>query len=326
MSRTNRLLTVDEIENRFDIIDVISKYTSLKRKGTYYLGTCPFHNEKHSSFSVKGFHWECYACGKKGTGIINFIKEIENLSFIDTLKYFTNNITFKPKTNKNIITKPKIIESIDIEFVDCDFTPAHLEYWKNFNMDQKWLNSKNVFAVKEWAMGSKNNLRKIKPTYDEITFAYYAEDIKKCKILRIGPEITPKDKWRNSCPNDYLWYYNDYVNDQCDLGFTVKSVKDCLILQKLNRCSIATNNESDVILLENNVGKINNIFKKNVMCYGTDADGKMKSINITKNTGWSWFNIQNNLYEQYNIEDFADFLNSGFSYKQLERLLLNKNL
>ena len=57
---------VDEVRVRNDIVDVISSYVQLKKKGSNYFGLCPFHNEKSPSFSVNAqrqmFH--CFGCGK----------------------------------------------------------------------------------------------------------------------------------------------------------------------------------------------------------------------------------------------------------------------
>ena len=72
-----------ELAERNDIVDVVSEYVSLgKRSGANYFGLCPFHNEKTPSFSVspdKQIYY-CFGCGKGG-GVINFMMEIEQLSF-----------------------------------------------------------------------------------------------------------------------------------------------------------------------------------------------------------------------------------------------------
>lgn len=324
MSRLHREIDKKDIENHFDIIDVISKYTDLRRKGSYYTGLCPVHAERSPSFSVKNNGFKCYACGFEGYGVIDFIMKKEGLDFKSAMEFLKKDMIVN--NNRKIILPKKVIieKPMDIQFVDGNFNDDHKKYWEKLEMDQIWLNKKNVFAVKEWAMGPEGKLKKMNFTKDEIAFAYYAEDIQKCKILRLGPEVTPDLKWRTNVPNNYLWYYNDKI--VYNRGFVVKSVKDCLVVQKLNRQAIATNNESDRILLDNNVDKINKIYKDVVMCYGSDPDGKSKSIKITKETGWKWFNIENHLYEQYGIEDFADYLNSGFTYKQLDRLFKNKKL
>lgn len=78
---------LDELIYRCDIVEVISRYVSLKKSGSGYVGLCPFHNEKTPSFSVSGdkqfFH--CFGCGEGGN-VITFIMKEENLPFIDAVK------------------------------------------------------------------------------------------------------------------------------------------------------------------------------------------------------------------------------------------------
>ena len=65
---------LDELIARNDIVDVVSNYVSLQKKGANYFGLCPFHNEKTGSFSVSPDKQICYCFGcKKGGGVINFI-------------------------------------------------------------------------------------------------------------------------------------------------------------------------------------------------------------------------------------------------------------
>ena len=78
---------LDELIYRCDIVEVISRYVSLKKSGSGYVGLCPFHNEKTPSFSVSGdkqfFH--CFGCGEGGN-VITFIMKEENLPFMDAVK------------------------------------------------------------------------------------------------------------------------------------------------------------------------------------------------------------------------------------------------
>ncbi len=81
-------ITISKIFDSIDIIDVISDFVHLKRKGANYLGLCPFHNEKTPSFTVspaKGI-FKCFGCGKGGNSV-NFIMEHEHLSYPEALKY-----------------------------------------------------------------------------------------------------------------------------------------------------------------------------------------------------------------------------------------------
>lgn len=79
---------IDEILLKADIESVVGRYVSLSRKGGNMWGLCPFHNEKTASFSVnpsKGIY-KCFGCGKGGNAI-NFIMEIEHLSYPEAIRF-----------------------------------------------------------------------------------------------------------------------------------------------------------------------------------------------------------------------------------------------
>ncbi|MBR5114985.1 MAG: DNA primase [Oscillospiraceae bacterium] len=79
---------IEELVERSNIVDVVSNYVQLTRKGSNMFGLCPFHNEKTGSFSVSESKqlYYCFGCGKGG-GVINFIMEIENLSYPDAVRF-----------------------------------------------------------------------------------------------------------------------------------------------------------------------------------------------------------------------------------------------
>lgn len=81
-------ITIDKIMDAAQIVDVVSDFVSLKKRGVNYTGLCPFHDEKKPSFSVspsKGI-CKCFSCGKGGNAV-HFIMEHEQLSFHEALKY-----------------------------------------------------------------------------------------------------------------------------------------------------------------------------------------------------------------------------------------------
>lgn len=78
---------IEEIRSRNEIVDVISGYVKLQKKGSSYFGLCPFHNEKSPSFSVapnKQMYY-CFGCGAGGN-VITFIMEYENFTFVEAVK------------------------------------------------------------------------------------------------------------------------------------------------------------------------------------------------------------------------------------------------
>ncbi len=78
---------VEEVRMRNDIVDVISGYVKLQKKGSNYFGLCPFHNEKSPSFSVSAQKqmYYCFGCGAGGN-VVTFVMEYENFTFPEALK------------------------------------------------------------------------------------------------------------------------------------------------------------------------------------------------------------------------------------------------
>lgn len=79
---------IEEVRTKNDIVDVVSQYVKLTRKGSSYFGLCPFHNEKTPSFSVtpaKQMYY-CFGCGAGGN-VFNFVMEYENYTFGEALSY-----------------------------------------------------------------------------------------------------------------------------------------------------------------------------------------------------------------------------------------------
>ena len=78
---------VEEVRMKNDIVDVISGYVKLQKKGSNYFGLCPFHNEKSPSFSVSPSKqmYYCFGCGAGGN-VITFVMEYENYTFMEALQ------------------------------------------------------------------------------------------------------------------------------------------------------------------------------------------------------------------------------------------------
>ncbi len=80
--------TIQQILSRIDIIDVVGGFVKLKKRGTNYLGLCPFHNERTPSFTVSPSKeiYKCFGCGKSGN-TISFLMEHEKYSYVDSLRW-----------------------------------------------------------------------------------------------------------------------------------------------------------------------------------------------------------------------------------------------
>ena len=80
--------TIQQILSRIDIIEIVGTFVKLKKRGTNYLGLCPFHNEKSPSFTVSPAKeiYKCFGCGRSGNSI-GFLMEHEKYTYVEALKW-----------------------------------------------------------------------------------------------------------------------------------------------------------------------------------------------------------------------------------------------
>src|SRR6187431_1497539 len=80
--------TIQQIQNRIDIVEIVGGFVKLKKRGANYLGLCPFHNEKTPSFTVSPTKeiYKCFGCGKSGN-TIGFLMELEKYSYVEALRW-----------------------------------------------------------------------------------------------------------------------------------------------------------------------------------------------------------------------------------------------
>ena len=80
--------SIDEVLRRSDIVEIVSSYVTLRRNGSDFVGLCPFHREKTPSFHISSDKqlFYCFGCGTGGN-LIDFVMKIENLDFVDSIKF-----------------------------------------------------------------------------------------------------------------------------------------------------------------------------------------------------------------------------------------------
>ena len=121
--------TIDRILDAAQIVDVVSEFVTLRRRGVNYIGLCPFHNEKTPSFSVspsKGL-CKCFSCGKGGN-VVHFIMEHEQLSYYEALKWLAKKYNIQIK-ERELTTEEKQAQSLrESLFVVNQFAS---EYFQN---------------------------------------------------------------------------------------------------------------------------------------------------------------------------------------------------
>lgn len=83
--------TIQQILSRIDVVEIVGSFVKLKKRGTNYLGLCPFHNEKTPSFTVSPAKeiYKCFGCGRSGNAV-SFLMEAEKYSYVEALRWLAN--------------------------------------------------------------------------------------------------------------------------------------------------------------------------------------------------------------------------------------------
>ncbi|MDK8174787.1 DNA primase [Staphylococcus sp. HMSC072B07] len=93
---------INEIKDKTDILDLVSEYVKLEKRGRNYIGLCPFHDEKTPSFTVSEDKQICHCFGcKKGGNVFQFTQEIEGISFVDAVKALGERVNIKVDVGQN---------------------------------------------------------------------------------------------------------------------------------------------------------------------------------------------------------------------------------
>ena len=102
----NNQNTINDIRSKLNIVDIVSEYVPLTKKGQYYWGICPFHNDKNPSMSVdeKRQTYTCWSCHNSGN-VFNFVEQIENISFKDALKKLGSRVGITVEGSSSYNTK-----------------------------------------------------------------------------------------------------------------------------------------------------------------------------------------------------------------------------
>jgi len=110
--------SIQQILSRIDIVDIVGGFIKLKKRGTNYLGLCPFHNEKSPSFTVSPAKeiYKCFGCGRSGNSI-SFLMEHEKYSYVEALRWLANKYNVEieeTEASPEVKIKQQVAESLHI--------------------------------------------------------------------------------------------------------------------------------------------------------------------------------------------------------------------
>lgn len=153
--------TVQRILDTADIVEVVSDFVTLKRRGANYIGLCPFHNERTPSFSVsksKGI-CKCFSCGKGGSPV-NFLMELEQMSYYEALKWLAKKygieikereMTDKERTEEH--ERESMLAINDFALKHFEHTMADTEDGKNIGLAYFRERGINDQSIKKFHLG-----------------------------------------------------------------------------------------------------------------------------------------------------------------------------
>lgn len=272
-------------------------------------------------FPLNGiWFWKDSARDESGTAI-QFVEKLFNLTFIDAVNKIVWD--FGLGRGKEINAAPVIVnwespymekEYAHIDYIRKPFTSKHHKFWNVAGASEVDCNNSLCFAVKSLAIN-----RKFVPIKaGEIVFAYECPEEQAFKIY--FPE-RPDSKFKNNVSGKYLWNFNKL--EHCNNLILQKSNKDLIISKLITPCVTATQNESVGIFDEEMVSKINSKANNVFISYGSDPDGKTKSIKISKLFNWKWVNPPNKYLPEVN-DIYGLAAKEGL--KAVEKLFKSKNI
>ena len=153
---------LQELRLKTDVVDLISSYVSLKKRGNTYVGLCPFHNEKTPSFTVyentQSFY--CFGCGAGGDGV-SFMRKIENLDYIDAVKVLAQRAGMQMPDDgydDSLSKKRRIVLEINREtarfyhnYMMSEQGKVGLQYFLNRGLSQKTIRHFGLgYAPNKW--------------------------------------------------------------------------------------------------------------------------------------------------------------------------------
>lgn len=133
----------NEIQNRCDIVDVISKYVTLSKRGKNYFGLCPFHDDHNASMSVSPDKqiYKCFSCGESGN-VFTFVSKYNNISFHEAVVLLGKNQGYNIESTETVVnkhTKDYEIYDLAVKFYQnnlySNLGKNAIEYLKNRKID-----------------------------------------------------------------------------------------------------------------------------------------------------------------------------------------------
>lgn len=307
---------LEEVITKNDIVDVVSTYVKIDRKGKDYFGLCPFHSEKTPSFSVvpaKQIYY-CFGCNKGGN-VINFVKDIENLEYGEAIRHLAERANINIPIKNSYVDQALLLREkriYEMNAIAARFFFENMKAQEN-NLAYKYLRERGVksetiaafgmgFAKKDWASlyehlkskgfsdkeildGGLISKSKKDSLYDRFRnrIIFPIIDIRNRVIGFGGRALDEKDvKYINSPEtlvykkNRSLFGLNFAKHSKHDYAIIVEGYLDCIMLNQEGFSNTIAT--LGTALTENQALMIKRLFGQVVIAYDNDAAGQNATL------------------------------------------------
>ena len=259
---------------------------------------------------------------------VAFVAKLYNISYSQAIKRIAADFGLinSDAAVKVDITSLKPIEGFDkeqkketiIQIVPGKWDKRHLGYWRIYDINEDELKRERIYPVKELYI----NKTKIGNKDNNIRFAYL-ENYKGKEYLKIYTPDDKINKWISNIPLHIPFGLED-LDYSSDTIYITKSKKDLVLLKKLFKSVIATQNESASSLPPDVVEHLCNSFKNRIIIWDNDETG-VENCKEFNSKGFGYFNIPIKEYNKYRIKDPSDYV-QYYGIDALEELFKQKGI
>lgn len=177
--------TINEIRNTANVLDIISGYVQLRKRGKNYVGLCPFHQEKTASFTVSEEKqiFNCFGCGVGGN-VFKFLMEYKNLSFVEAVQEVAETVGIKINYDKDTYSEEQSIQEayFDINVFTAKYFSNNLLNSKDGEIARSYFKNRNIKVQTQKQFG----LGYARQEWENLLFYFQENKIDLEKALELG--------------------------------------------------------------------------------------------------------------------------------------------